>query len=301
MFKHLLVPLDGSRLAEAVLPAVESLATRLRADVLLLHIRERGAPAEVHGERHLREPGEAGDYLEALAERLRAEGISVTYHVHDVPEGDVARSIVAHAEEEDIDLIVLSTHGSGRVRDVLVGSIAQQVLNRGATPVLLTRPEPDGSARPFEPHTVLVPLDATADAELALEPASELAGLFGARLHLVMVVPTPETIHDDRIAAATLLPAATRAALDLEQQDALRYLEDLAEHLDPRGAAVSTEVRRGDIASTLSQEAAEPGVGLIVLATHGRAGLQAIWARSVAARLLSRTRAPVLLLRRVDR
>ncbi len=297
---RLLAPLDGSRLAEAVLPVVETLAAA-GATPVLLHVRERGAPATIHGERHLRAADEASAYLAGVAARLQAVGYTVETHTHDVPEGDVARSIAAHAEEEHVDVIVLCTHGGGGVRDLLVGSIAQQVLRRGTVPVLLVRPDATGESVPFAPRTVLVPLDGTAAAEAALTPAADLARALGARLHLVMVVATLQTVRADRQPGAHLLPATARALLDQQQGDAQAYLDGLAAPLRTTSVAVTTEVRRGDAAAALSDEAAEPGVGLVVAATHGRAGLQAIWAGSVTARLLARTRAPVLLLRTIDR
>ncbi|HLZ09001.1 MAG TPA: universal stress protein, partial [Chloroflexota bacterium] len=82
--------------------------------------------------------------------------------------------------------------------------------------------------------------------------------------------------------------------------EACDYLEDTALRFRSVGVAVTTEVRRGDTTSALADEAAEPGVGLIVVATHGRAGVQAIWTGSVTARLLARTPAPLLLLRIVE-
>ena len=296
---RLLLPLDGSRLAEAVLPVVGRLAEG-GATPVLLHVPERGAPATVHGERHVQVAAEATAYLEGVAVRLRTGGGAVEMHTHEAPEGDVAGSIAAHAEEERADLIVLCTHGGGGVRDLLVGSIAQQVLRRGTIPVLLVRPAAEGSAPPFAPRTVLVPLDGTAAAEAALAPAADLARALGAGLHLVMVVATLQTVRGDRNPAALLLPATARAMLDLQQDDAQGYLDTLAVQLRKAGLPVSTEVRRGDAATALSDEAAEPGVGLVVVATHGRAGVQAIWAGSVTARLLARTRAPVLLLRTID-
>ena len=216
---------------------------------------------------------------------------------HAVPEGDVARSIVQHAAEVQADLIVLCTHGHGRVRDVLSGAIAQQVVRLGSTPVLLQRPAEDGSAPPFAPQRLLVPLDATRAAEAALAPAATLARLLGARVHLVMVVPTQGTARD---ATAPLLPRTTQAMVALEQQDAERYLERLALQLRSPDLSVTTEVRQGGVAASLAAEAAEPGVGLVVVATHGRSGLQAIWAGSVTAALLARTRSPMLLLRTVE-
>jgi nucleotide-binding universal stress UspA family protein len=129
MFRRLLVPLDGSGLAEVVLPLVERVANAFGASVTLLHV--------------LTGLDEADCYLERVATRPRASGITVATHTHSVPQGDVARSIVEHAGEDVTDLIVLCTHGRGSVRTRLFGSIAQQVIHRGTTPVLLLR-IPDG-------------------------------------------------------------------------------------------------------------------------------------------------------------
>lgn len=300
MYQRLLVPLDGSHLAEAVLPITERLGQACEATVILLHVLERGAPAAVHGERHLRALGEADTYMAQVAARLRTSGVAVETHTHEAPEGDVARSIAAHVAEERADLIVLCTHGSGGVRDLLFGSIAQQVLKRGSVPVLLARPTPDGLARPFALERVLVPLDTTAAAEAALGPAQHLAHLLDAGLHLVMVVATSSTVRGERQALAQALPTATRATLELEEAEGQEYLEEVAQRLRTAGMAVTTEVRRGDTLNALADEAGEPGVGLVVVATHGRVGVQAIWAGSVTARLLARTRAPLLLLRMIE-
>jgi nucleotide-binding universal stress UspA family protein len=300
MYRRLLVPLDGSRLAESVLPVAERLGQVAQATLILLHVLEREAPATVHGERHLRAQDEAETYLHGVAARLQTQGISVETHTHEVPEGDVSRSIAEHDVEERADLIVLCTHGSGGVRELLFGSIAQQVLKRGAVPVLLVRAAPDGAEYPFAPHRVLVPLDGTAAAEAAIAPALDLARLLEAGVHLVMVVATPATARGEQQVLAHVLPTTARAALDLEEEEAGDYLEDMAVRFRTAGVAVTTEVRRGDTTSALADEAAEPGVGLVVVATHGRAGVQAIWTGSVTARLLARTRAPLLLLRIVE-
>src|SRR6266496_878796 len=139
-FRSFLVPLDGSHLAEAVLPLVERLATAFGAHVRLLHIMEQHAPATIHGEHHVTSSAEAEDYLTTVAARLRTAGIAVEIHVHGVKEGDVARSIVEHTQELACDLVVLCTHGGGGLREFLFGSIAQQVLQRGTRPILLVPP-----------------------------------------------------------------------------------------------------------------------------------------------------------------
>jgi nucleotide-binding universal stress UspA family protein len=298
MYQRLLVPLDGSRLAEAVLPTVEQLAEVCGSTVILLHIIERTPHATIHGERHLTSPDEATAYLGEVAGRLANRGLTVVLHTHDAPEGDVARSIAVHAEEEHSDLIVLCAHGRGGIRGLLFGSIALQVLRRGLAPVLLVRPAHDGSALPFAPRAMLVPLDATTAAEAALQPARALAKAFGAALHLLMVVPTQATIRGERSATTTLLPIASQAALELECQEAYRYLDGLLVRIQEPGLQVSTSVARGDVAPVLAAAATEPGIGLVIVATHGRSGLQTMWARSATVNLLAQPGTPVLLLRR---
>ena len=131
MFKHLLVPLDGSKLAEAALPAAVLLSKALGATVTLLHIIEKDAPQEIHGDRHLTNNDDACRYLDDVAQKFFPPETQVDSHVHTEEVKDVARSIVDHSGEFAPDLIVLCAHGEGGWREVMVGSIAQQVIARG--------------------------------------------------------------------------------------------------------------------------------------------------------------------------
>lgn len=293
---RMLVPLDGSHLAEAAVPIAVRLAEACGAALTLLHVIERDAPSSIHGERHLANATEAGAYLAQLTRRLASNGRTVDYHVHEVPVGNVARSIASHADEQGSDLVVVSTHGAGGIRRGLWGSIAQRVLQLSRRPVLLVRTQwAPPMAAPFDPATIMVPLDGTVAAEAALPLASKLAHALGSRLRLVMVVPTLETIAGDLQPKATFLPGTTRLLLDVREEQATAYLEDLAAYLASTGVPSVGEVRRGAPVAELAADAAEHGDGLVVAATHGRAGLQAIWSTSVATRLLKRTNAPILL------
>ncbi len=294
--ERILVPLDGSHLAEAAMPIVARLAKALGATVTLLHVIEKDAPSSIHGEPHLAKEAEAEAYLERLAKRLAAGGITVEYHVHEVPVGDVPRSIAGHANEQQSDLVVMTTHGAGDLRRGLWGSNAQRVLQICRRPVLLVRTESVPPVPPpFEPATIMVPLDGTVAAEAALALASKLAHALGAQLRLVMVVPTLETVAGEQQPRATFLPGTTRLLLNVEEEQAAAYLEDLVASLDEAGVPAVAEVRRGAPVAELAADAAEHADGLVVAATHGRAGLQAIWSTSVATRLLKRTNAPILL------
>jgi len=300
--RRVLVPLDGSRLAEASLPIVARLADLSGATIVLLHVLERRGATTVHGERHLSGPDEAAAYLAGVAARLQRQGAQgsarqTECHTHDVPVADVAESIAVHAEEHAIDMVVLSTHGESGIRDALWGSIAQQVAQRLTCPVLLVRVPPGAEppATEFDPRTIMVPLDGTLAAEAALPHALALAGGLNASLRLVFVVPTVDTVSVEQMASATFMPGASRLVLDVAEEQAHQYLAGLTAVTSARGVRTIPEVRRGEAVTQLATDAGEHADGLVVIATHGRAGLQAIWSRSVAARLLRRTDAPILL------
>ena len=299
MFKHLLVPLDGSRLAEVALPAAAFLAARLGASVTLVHIIEHDAPQEVHGEHHLTSGDEAYAYLETAARRMQEYAPDVTLdverHVHTAEMKDVAAGIVQHVGELTPDLIVMCTHGSGGLRDVLFGSIAQQVVARGTTPVVLIRPTEQGVAESFTCRRLLVPLDGSPEHERSLPEAIELAFACPAELHLVFVVPTLGTLGGGQAATGRLLPGATTALLDIAQQDAEAYLRRQMAELRGRGLAVTAQLARGDPATGIVEAARAVDSDMIVLGTHGRTGTDAFWAGSTAARVLAHSTCPLLL------
>ncbi len=304
MFQHsaqdkyrFLVPLDGSHLAEAVLPTVEHLASRFHAKVTLLHVMEQHAPATIHGERHLTGVAEARAYLEEVAARLRSTDILVETHVHEDREENVARSIAEHAQESQSDLVIMCTHGRSGLRGLLFGSIAQQALRRGTYSILLVLPREDGNAPIFDLRRILVPLDGTVAHEPALPVAMTLARAFDAEMHLVLVIPTLATLSGSQAVSGMLLPTTMRAVLDLAQQGALDYLEQAAIQCRAQGVPVQSEVLRGDTVAVVLSFAEQLNVDLLVMASHGRAGLDALLAGSIAPRITGRVSCPLLLVR----
>lgn len=295
MFKHLLVPLDGSKLAEAALEQARSLAIPMGSAITLFHVLERNAPQRVHGEPHLAEVRQAEEYLVRIADRLKHEGIKADWHVHDVPEADVAQSITRHATEFGTDLIVISTHGSGGMRDFVYGNIAQQVVGSGAVPVCIIRP--DAGVQPFECRRILVPLDGASNHEDSLPIAADMARVFGATIQLVAVVPRRADLDGAGRAAGRFFPTATAAWLDLQERDCAEYLQGLAEGLRETGLAVSCRVERGDPAGAILVALRDLDADLLVMATHARRGWSAFWSGSVGPELLSQWRRPTLLAR----
>ncbi|HLO29245.1 MAG TPA: universal stress protein [Anaerolineales bacterium] len=296
MFKHILVPLDGSKLAEAAVAVAVSLAQALNAPVTLLHLIEQDPPQEIHKDRHITQADEASAYLQEVARRGFPAEVKVDWHVHTAAVKDVANSIVEHAMMEfQPDLIVMCTHGRGGVRDLLYGSIAQQVVARGLTPLLLIKPGSD-TPKAFKLKKILVPLDSGPVHDASLPAARELANVYKANIHLLTVIPTYSTVAGEAAAASSLLPATTSALLDINVENAA---EDLQEHLDELkqvGLHVTAEVARGDPATEIVNLSEKLNVDLIVLTTHRKAGTAAFWARSVAPNIARRTRIPLLLI-----
>jgi nucleotide-binding universal stress UspA family protein len=296
VFKNILVPLDGSKLAESALPVASSLAGRLNAPVTLLHIIEQDAPQEIHKDHHITRPDEASAYLEEVAKRDFPRGLKVDTHVHTAAVRDIPGSIVEHARAEfRPDLIVMCTHGKSGVRELIYGSIAQQVVAQGMTPLLLIKPEAVALTS-FRLEKILVPLDSGPVHDDSLPVTQELANAYQSKIHLLTVIPTFSTVAGETAAASSLLPATTSALLDIKVENAA---EDLQEHMDQlkkAGLQVTAEVARGDPATEIVNISEKLNADLIVLTTHRKAGTSAFWARSVAPNVARRARVPILLI-----
>jgi len=293
MFKHILVPLDGSKLAEAAIPAAASLSIIFRAPVTLLHVIERDAPETIHHDRHLSNPEKANEYLAEVAKTAFSSEIKVDWHVHTAAVADVARSIVEHsAEEFQPDLIILCSHGNSGVHEVLYGNIAQQVAAASGTPVLLIKPDGKGV---FNPKHILIPLDNESIHDDVIPVAMDLARAYNAELNLICVIATLATLTGEQAAAGTLMPVTANAYLNMTEQNASEHLEGHLRAFQKEKIPSTAEIARGDPAPVIAKFADENGSDLIVFGTHGRAGLDAFWNRSVAAGVARRTTIPVLL------
>ena len=292
MIEHLLVPLDGSRLAEAALPPAAALARLFSARITLMHVIEQDATDQVHGERHLTEAGEAAAYLQTLRSRLPAD-LRVDCHVHAPAVADVADGIAAHREELHPDIIVMCTHGPAGLGRLLKGSLAQQVVGLGKTPLLHLRAE--AAADSFALRRLLVPLDGRREHEGGLDLALELAAAGSGVLHLLSVVPTLISLAGEQATLSRFMPAAARELQAIDSRNLRHYLEKLLARAKGREVAATAEIRQGNPVDLIVQSADDLAADLIVMATHGKAGGQAFWDNSMAVRVQGETLKPVLL------
>lgn len=142
MYKRVAVPLDGSPVAEAIIPFILEIAGPLDLEVVLLRVVPPLVPQAVESSRHVvfedveRRRVDAEEYLAPLAVELRDKAVRVRIEVR---RGEPAIEIVAGAREAGADLIAMTTHGRSGLGRLLFGSVAESVLRHGEFPVFLMR------------------------------------------------------------------------------------------------------------------------------------------------------------------
>lgn len=290
MFKRIVVPLDGSRFAEAALAPARELARAFGSRIMVVRAIPQGdmpSPATVWDERDELGPVvEADEYLCGVVDRLRAAGYKSDLLTRVAEPG---AAIAKAAELDHSDVIVMSTHLRWKVDPTGGPSVTLRVLARSRTPLLAWRVagavEPDGgpdvAARPpmlgRVESPVIVPLDGSPFAERALEAAETLARAFD--LYLVLV------------------RAIGPLALDLDEREAVAYLEGVSAQVERRGVHARTVVHRGTPLSVIERVWREENGGPIVISSHGSGGRTGTFLGSVAAELLEEVEAPVLVIR----
>jgi nucleotide-binding universal stress UspA family protein len=278
MVTSLLVPLDGSDLAEQVIPFAVRLATSARARIILAHAKEP------HIDGHATEFSPS-----AMAERLRADGIAVDVCMLDVDQGDVGVAVADVAREQQADLVMMSAHGHGGVQRRLFGRVAHQILQAVKLPVLLV---PAACRHPWpqdRPLRVLVRLDDAEIAEQILRSAAELAGT----LLLVRVIEIP--------GLAMYSPDYVYTRLDCESDlaDASHYL-DIVERLRAEGHAIDLLLIVATAALDLARFARGEGVDLIATAFEGGGDTDGLMLGRISTATLQRADMPILLIRPVS-
>jgi nucleotide-binding universal stress UspA family protein len=296
MFKHLLIPLDGSRMAESVLPVASFFARRMRATVTLIHVIEENAPSRAHGESHLKTAEKALQYLNGVSKEAFPKGIKVSCHVHAAPVKKVAKSIVEHEEEFSHDLILMCTHGHGHAHRLFFGSIAQKVIGLGTKPVLLVPPRKGGRTAEFDCRLILIPLDDNPEHGTSLQTAKATAVLFKASIHLLTVVRSSSTISGKWVGIGKFLPGTLFKMREMVVQNAGDQLNRIQSQWKKAGIPASTQVAKGEPSRVIVDTAQQIHADLIILGTHGRSGLNAFWAGSVVNEVCSLSRIPLLLM-----
>lgn len=300
MYRSIIVPLDGSPLAERALPVAAGLAESSGA---LLHIvvvhkwLSSWTPTNPFtmdlDAIETRARGEKVLYVQGIAEALMRSRRIQTRPV--VLDGFAADQIERYVRTARADLVVMTTHGRGGFNRYWFGSVADRLLRRLSTPILLCRAAPGDSRVPELPFThVLVALDGSVRSETALRAAEDLSGVAGpARLELLMVLE-PAHIF---IATAGLDAPELHVGLPEElRRRAEGYLHRLADQVKARGGDPTVTVAEGPQVAAGILGAAEHGAAdVIALATRGRGGAGRLVMGSVADKVLRAGTLPMLI------
>jgi nucleotide-binding universal stress UspA family protein len=300
MEQEILTPLDGSPLAETVLPHAITMARATKCSLRLyrvllpaelIHTWTPDVPAETVKGWAARARQGAHANLARLAANLQDSGVKVRYEV--VVEEDAALGIIARAAQSPaIAMIAMATHGRTGIARWVFGSVADKVLHATTTPLLLIRPSVGlvAEARPVTYRSILVPLDGSMFADQALDQARSLATATGASLVVVTVVPRTGSDGPDDMSLGTGVNEAEMARV-------AGYLKQKAEQIKAEGLDVRIITAYGQPAEEILRVADEEQADLMVIATHGVGGVQQFWIGGVATKVVQGARLPILLLR----
>jgi nucleotide-binding universal stress UspA family protein len=300
MFEKILVPLDGSPLAQAILPYVMLVAKGFHSRVILFHVAETALDHEAPEQKtYADETMErirslAESYLAGVADELRREGIDVDTKV---VKGQAAAQIVEHAEQENVGLIAMSTHGRSGLARLVMGSGIDKILRTWEQPVLLVRPRDEGASGEAAGRLskIIVPLDGSNAAEEALPFAEELAKVLELEVLLIQVIAVETPVAFGPVTPDSW-PVPTHV---LERLDVVAsgYLTGLANVLKNKGLTVQWEVLRGSPGPRIVEFAKGILDSLVVMTTHGRSGFRRWVLGSVADGVVRKTGEPVLVIR----
>ena len=274
----ILVPLDGSMLAEQSLPIAKRLAGIYNADLVLASVEE-DKKANNSGDESSNQTIAAFDcdgYLRRTVEQLNSESMSAECVS---AQGEPATELNRLAQETEADLIVISTKGGFEIGRLFSASVAMRLIEQTDLPVLLLRPTDDWASRYSEFKKIIVALDGSAEAETILPFVKLLADTFDNE---VLLVSVPEGAESENY-----------------QTTMQTYLDGIAANLDSAKTATKVLLGGSGPARTIVAFAEDERADLIVMATHGRGGAERreqLPLGSVPTRVIEKTKCPVLLI-----
>ena len=266
MYDRILVPLDGSRFSEEMIPHAAGLAAR-GTPLVLLRVVDKGA-----------DEAEARAYVEQLAARHGAQGICV------VARGDVAATVLDEAAGVPRTLVAMTSRGRSGLLEAVLGSVAQRVARGTDGPVLVYRPTggsaSDGGAA--QVRRIVLPLDGSALSEAMAGQAAEFARWAGAELEVVRVVDTE--------GAAGLPPGGELASLESG------YVRAKATELGrSHGVPINWDVLHGEPAKAIASYVAGRGDTILAMVTRRQSAMETAFLGSVTAGCLRQAGVPVLM------
>lgn len=271
MFKRILVPLDGSKLAECVLPHLVAIAKICEPEVQLIRVLD---PVGVAARTRMIDPvdwqirkAEAESYLSGIADPLQNAGLQISTHLY---EGRPAEQIIEVAHAWDSDLILMSSHGQSGISPWNVSSVVQQVILLAHCSFMIIRAyqPPAGELADLRYDKIFLPLDGSQRAEMTLRLAESLAQAHKSQVLVAHVVRQPELPRRTTASPEDLL--LVNQLVQRNQDEAESYLEDLKSRV---GMPIQTRLEVSPtIGRTLHQIAEDNNIDMAILSAHGYSG-----------------------------
>lgn len=288
MWKRILVPLDGSNLAELALAYAEELATAFNSEVVLLYVSE--PKEDQYRPMHQL-------YVEEVAKRV-GEHIKKPAKIKTaVLTGEPAEEIINYAQKNKASVIIMASHGRSGITAWVMGSVAGNVLQATEVPVLLIGvSKPSRKAPPKRlVERVLLPLDGSESGEVAMPYVMKLIDRLGAEVILFGVVAAGQHIRTVGGLDYILYP---EAELELVKAEAREYLDRVYRRLKGRKDALRVELKVGDdIAGEIIRFADKAKASLIAISAHGHSGIEKWVFGSVANKIVQASKIPVLVVK----
>ncbi len=288
MWKRILVPLDGSNLAELALAYAEELAIAFNSEVTLFYVSE--SKEEQYRRMHRL-------YMEEVAERVKEHFKKRARVKTVVMGGEPAEEIIEYAEKNDVGVIIMASHGRSGIKGWVMGSVASKVLHTTKVPVMLIRATKFSKKEPRQwlLERVILPLDGSKAGEAAVPYVKKLIEGLGSEVILFGVVAAGQHVRTLGGLDYILYP---EQEVEVIKTEAREYLDKLSQRLAVKKGKVSVSLKIGDdIAEEIIKFARRKRVGLIAISAHGHSGIEKWVFGSVANKIVQLSKIPVLVVR----
>lgn len=287
MYGKILVPLDGSDLAEQVFPAVVELAWAFSSELILIQVCE---PDE-------KEQKQACQlYIDKEAEQLKADLESSSASAKAmILEGKADEQILKYAKKNNVKLIIMSSHGRSGIAPWSLGGTVTNVLQKVGTPLILVRAREtkEGLDRGKIFRRILMPLDGTEKGAEVVPYVVELTKRLESEVILMKVVEVGRRVHS--IGGLNYIRFEDRD-VEAMKAKAKGYLADVESKFAGTKAKVSSEVRTGEAAREIIKLAAESDSSLIALSSHVHSPIEAWFQGSVTYKIIQASKQSVMLI-----
>jgi nucleotide-binding universal stress UspA family protein len=261
MYEKILVPLDGSKLAETSLPYAEEIARKTGSQITLMSVLLFGNESDEDQYHHLHR-----FYIQEMTKTMKEKAIKVK---SVIVTGDPAEQIVDYADKKNIDLIIMGTRGRSALKRWVLGSVADKVVSATSCPVaLISSKNTEASVRGKKIlRKALVILDGTAESEMVIPYVEELASRLGMEVTLFQLVEQAYEYYEGA-QDFSHVPVSEKEISSIKAK-ARRHLGKLADQLEGKGITVAVKVMMGDSAETIIKIASKIDADILVMATRG--------------------------------